>query len=43
LGNHAKSSIHETKVHTRSSKPLDHPSLSTRSLHEALLLFLWKT
>jgi hypothetical protein len=40
---HAESSIHETKVHTRSSKPPDHPSLSTRSLHEALLLVLWKT
>jgi hypothetical protein len=36
-------SIHETKVHTRSSKPPDHPSLSTRSLHEDLLLVLWKT
>jgi hypothetical protein len=34
LRNHAESSIHETKVHTRSSKPPDHPSLSTRSLHE---------
>jgi hypothetical protein len=43
LGNHAESSIHETKVHTRSSKPPDHPSLSTRSLHEALLVILWKT
>jgi hypothetical protein len=43
LRNHAESSIHETKVHTRSSKPPDHPSLSTRSLHEALLLVLWKT
>jgi hypothetical protein len=43
LRNHAESSIHETKVHTRSSKPPDHPSLSTRSLHEALLLVQWKT
>jgi hypothetical protein len=43
LRNHAESSIHETKVHTGSSKPPDHPSLSTRSLHEALLLVLWKT
>jgi hypothetical protein len=43
LRNHAESSIHETKVHTRSSKPPDHPSLSTRSLHEALKLVLWKT
>jgi hypothetical protein len=43
LRNHAESSIHETKVHTRSSKPPDHPSLSTRSHHEALLLVLWKT
>jgi hypothetical protein len=40
LRNHAESSIHETKVHTRSSKPPDHPSLSTRSHHEALLLVL---
>jgi hypothetical protein len=43
LTNHAESSIHETKVHTRSSKPPDHPSLSTRSLREALLLVLKKT
>jgi hypothetical protein len=43
LRNHAESSIHETKVHTRSSKPPDHPSLSTRSLREALKLVLWKT
>jgi hypothetical protein len=43
LRNHAESSIHETKVHTRSSKPPDHPSLSTRSLREALLLVLKKT
>jgi hypothetical protein len=43
LRNHAESSIHEIKVHTRSTKPPDHPSLSTRSLHEALLLVLWKT
>jgi hypothetical protein len=33
LRNHAESSIHETKVHIRFSKPPDHPSLSTRSLH----------
>jgi hypothetical protein len=43
LRNHAESSIHETKVRTRSSKPPDHPSLSTRSLSEALLLVLKKT
>jgi hypothetical protein len=43
LRNHAESSIHETKVHTRSSKLPDHPSLSIRSLHEALKLVLWKT
>jgi hypothetical protein len=40
LRNHVESSIHETKVHTRSSKSPDHPSLSTRSHHEALLLVL---
>jgi hypothetical protein len=40
LRNHAESSIQETKVRTRSSKPPDHPSLSTRSLREALLQFL---
>jgi hypothetical protein len=28
LKNHAESSIHATKVHTRSSLPLDHPTLS---------------
>jgi hypothetical protein len=28
LRNHAKSSIHTTKVHTRSSLPPDHPTLS---------------
>jgi hypothetical protein len=43
LRNHAESSIHETKVRTRSSKPPDHPSLSTRSLRESLLLVLKKT
>jgi hypothetical protein len=43
LRNHAESSIHETKVRTRSSKPPGHPSLSTRSLREALLLVLRKT
>jgi hypothetical protein len=43
LRHHAESSIHETKIRTRSSKPPDHPSLSTRSLREALLLVLEKT
>jgi hypothetical protein len=43
LRNHVESSIHETKVRTRSSKPPDHPSVSTRSLCEALLLVLKKT
>jgi hypothetical protein len=43
LRNHAESSIHETKVRTRFSKPPEHPSLSTRSLREALLLVLRKT
>jgi hypothetical protein len=28
LRNHAESSIHTKEVHTRSSLPLDHPSLS---------------
>jgi polyribonucleotide nucleotidyltransferase len=28
LRNHAESSIHHKEVHTRSSLPLDHPSLS---------------
>jgi hypothetical protein len=28
LRNHAESSIHTTKVYTRSSLPPDHPSLS---------------
>jgi hypothetical protein len=28
LRNHAKSSIHARKIHTRSSLPPDHPSLS---------------
>jgi hypothetical protein len=28
LRNHAESSIHTTKAHTRSSLPLDHPTLS---------------
>jgi hypothetical protein len=41
--NHAESSIHPTKVHTRSSLPPDHPTLSTRSHHEALKLVLWKS
>jgi hypothetical protein len=45
LRNHAESSIHTTKVHTRSSLPPDHPTLSTRSHHdhEALKLVLWKS
>jgi hypothetical protein len=43
LRNHAESSIHATKVHTRSSLPADHPTLSTRSHHEALKLVLWKS
>jgi hypothetical protein len=43
LRNHAESSIHATKVHTRSSLPPNHPTLSTRSHHEALKLVLWKT
>jgi hypothetical protein len=41
--NHTESSIHATKVHTRSSLPPDHPTLSTRSHHEALKLVLWKS
>jgi hypothetical protein len=40
LRNHAESSIHTTKVHTRSSLTPDHPTLSTRSHHEALKLVL---
>jgi hypothetical protein len=36
LRNHAESSIHTMKVHTRSSFPPDHPSIS----HEALKLVL---
>jgi hypothetical protein len=43
LRNHAESSIHATKVHTRSTLPPDHPTLSTRSHHEALKLVLWKS
>jgi hypothetical protein len=43
LRNHAESSIHATKVHTRSSLPPNHPTLSTRSHHEALKLVLWKS
>jgi hypothetical protein len=43
LTNHAESSIHATKVLTRSSLPPDHPTLSTRSHHEALKLVLWKS
>jgi hypothetical protein len=43
LKNHAESSIHATKVHTRSSLPPDHPTLSTRSHHEALKIVLWKS
>jgi hypothetical protein len=40
LRNHAESSIHATKVHTRSSLPPNHPTLSKRSHHEALKLVL---
>jgi hypothetical protein len=43
LRNHAESSIHATKVHTRSRLPPDHPTLSTRSHHEALKLVLSKS
>jgi hypothetical protein len=43
LRNHAESSIHATKVHTRSSLPPDHPTLSTKYHHEALKLVLWKS
>jgi hypothetical protein len=43
LRNHVESSIHATKVHTRSGLPPDHPTLSTRSHNEALKLFLWKS
>jgi hypothetical protein len=43
LRNQAESSLHATKVHTRSSLPPDHPTLSTRSHHEALKLVLWKS
>jgi hypothetical protein len=43
LRNHAESSMHATKVHIRSSLPPDHPTLSTRSHHEALKLVLWKS
>jgi hypothetical protein len=43
LRNHAESSIQATKVHTRSSLPPDHPTLSTGSHHEALKLVLWKS
>jgi hypothetical protein len=43
LRNHVESSIHATKVHTRSSLPPNHPTLSTRSHHEALKLVLWKS
>jgi hypothetical protein len=42
LRNHDESSIHATKVHTRSRLPPDHPTFSTRSHHEALKLVLWK-
>jgi hypothetical protein len=42
LRNHAESSIHARKVHTRSSLPPDHPTLLTRSHHEALKLVLRK-
>jgi restriction endonuclease Mrr len=40
LRNYVESSIHATKVHTRSSLPPDHLTLSTRSHHEALKLVL---
>jgi hypothetical protein len=43
LRSHAESSIHATNVLTRSSLPPDHPTLSTRSHHEALNLVLWKS
>jgi hypothetical protein len=43
LRNHAESSTHVTKVHTRSSLPPDHPTLSKRSHHEALKLVLRKS
>jgi hypothetical protein len=43
LRNHAESSVHATKIHTRSSLPPDHPTLSTRSLHEAFKLVLCKS
>jgi hypothetical protein len=43
LRNQAESSIHATKVHTRSSLPPDHPTLSIRPHHEALKLVLWKS
>jgi hypothetical protein len=43
LRNHVESSIYATKVHTRSSLSPDHPTLSTRSRHEALKLVLWKS
>jgi hypothetical protein len=33
LRNHTESSIHSTNVHTRSSLPPNHPTLSTRSHH----------
>jgi secreted PhoX family phosphatase len=39
LRNHAESSMHTMKVHTRSSLPIDHTSLS-RSHHEALKVVL---
>jgi hypothetical protein len=40
LRNHTESSIHAAKIDTRSSLPPDHPTLSTRSNHEALKLVL---
>jgi hypothetical protein len=40
LRNHVESSIHGTKVHTRSSLPPGHPTLSRRCHHEALKLVL---
>jgi hypothetical protein len=43
LRNHAESSKQDTKVLTRSILPPDHPTLSTRSHHEALKLVLLKS
>jgi hypothetical protein len=43
MRNHAESSIHATTIHTMSSLPPDHPTLSTRSHYEAFKLVLWKS